>query len=231
VTTRPAPYPDRVNDAQKPKDPAGDAAARGTRRRERTRARVLDAAEQLLSRHAPEEIRIEDVAALAGISPASVYVHFGTKDGLMAAVTERVLTVATETLRSAYAAPTTPLERFAGVGSAYLKLLLEHPTVVKYLMVTGERGPRSAVEDQVVERFSELRGEFEQSIRDAVDSGAIRKVDPELLSYFLFGSWNGVAALALRRDALAVEPERVELAVIEAGLVLLEGLIQAPPPA
>ena len=116
MATRPAPYPDRVNDAQKPKDPAGDAVARGTRRRERTRARVLDAAEQLLSRHAPEEIRIEDVAALAGISPASVYVHFGTKDGLMAAVTERVLTVATETLRSAYAARTTPLERFAGVG-------------------------------------------------------------------------------------------------------------------
>lgn len=202
-----------------------DAAARGSRRRERTRAQLLDAAETLVSERAPEEIRIEDVAARAGISAASVYVHFGTKDALLAAVTERVLAVATETLRSAYAAETTPLERFAGVGAAYLRLLLDHPTVVKYLTATGERGPRTPVEEEVVARFGELRREFEQSIREAVETGAIRPVDPELMSSFLFGSWNGVAALALRRDGLALTPEQVEAAVVEAGLMLLDGLL------
>lgn len=202
-----------------------DAAARGAKRRERTRATVIAAAEQLMSQHAPDAIRIEDVATLAGISPASVYVHFGTKDGLMAAVTERVLAVATDALRSAYAADAPPLERFAGVGAAYLRLLLDHPAVVKYLAVTGERGPQTAVEAEVVARFGELRAEFEQSIRDAVEAGAIRPVDPEAMSYFLFGAWNGVAALALRRDALAVSPHRVEQAVIEAGLTLLDGLM------
>ncbi|MDN4163400.1 TetR/AcrR family transcriptional regulator [Nocardioides abyssi] len=210
-----------------PADPTG-AAARGSRRRERTRTQLLDAAEELISQRAPEEIRIEDVAARAGISAASVYVHFGTKDGLLAAVTERVLGLATDALRAAYAAETTPLERFAGVGAAYLRLLLDHPAVAKYLAVTGERGPRSAVEDEVVARFSVLRGEFEQSIRDAVESGAILPVDPEAMSWFLFGAWNGVAALALRRDALTLAPERVEAAVVEAGLVLLEGLLVAP---
>lgn len=201
------------------------AAARGSRRRERTRTLLLDAAERLMSQRAPEEIRVEDVATEAGISPASVYVHFGTKDALLAAVTERVLAVATDALRAAYAAQASPLERFAGVGAAYLRLLLDHPAVVKYLTVTGERGPSTTVEDDVVVGFSVLRREFEQSIREAVEAGAIREVDPELMSYFLFGAWNGVAALALRRDALALRPERVEQAVIEAGLVLLDGLI------
>ena len=211
-------------------DPAAtDALARGSRRRERTRAQLLDAAELLLARGAPEEIRIEDVAAQAGISPASVYVHFGTKDGLLAAVTERVLTVASDALRTAYAADVPPLERFAGVGAAYLRLLREHPAVVRYLTVTGERGPRTPVEGEVVARFGELRREFEQSIRDAVEVRAIRPVDPELMSYFLFGAWNGVAALALRRDALAMTPERVEQAVIEAGLMLLDGLLLDRP--
>lgn len=212
-----------MNDAPKPV--VTDAAARGSRRRERTRARLLDAAELLMSQRAPEEIRIEDVAERAGVSAASVYVHFGTKDALLAAVTERVMAVATEALRSAYTAQASPLERFAGVGSAYLRLLLDHPVVVKYLTVTGERGPRTPVESEVVARFSQLRWEFEQSIRDAVESGAIREVDPEQMSYFLFGAWNGVAALALRRDALALSPERVEAAVIEAGLALLDGLL------
>lgn len=212
-----------MNDAEQ--SLATDAAARGSRRRERTRARILDAAEWLMSQRAPEEIRVEDVATRAGTSPASVYVHFGTKDALLAAVTERVLGVATEALRAAYAAQTSPLERFAGVGAAYLRLILDHPAVVKYLSVTGERGPATPVEDEVVARFSELRTEFEESIREAVEAGAIRSVDPEQMSYFLFGAWNGVAALALRRDALALPPERVEQVVIEAGLVLLEGLI------
>jgi len=218
-----------VDDAERTDERSTDAAARGSRRRERTRALVLDAAEQLLSRRAAEEIRVEDVAAAAGISPASVYVHFGTKDGLLAAVAERVLAVATEALRTAYAAQAPPLERFAGVGAAYLRLLLDHPAVLKYLTATGERGPRTPVESEVVTRFGELRREFEESIRDAVGSGAIREVDPELMSYFLFGAWNGVAALALRRDALVLAPERVELAVIEAGLTLLDGLMLRPP--
>lgn len=214
-----------MDDAEQSVVPDTDAAARGSRRRQRTRALVLDAAELMLSQRAPEEIRIEDVAAEAGISAASVYVHFGTKGALLAAVTERVLAVATETLRSAYEAEASPLERFAGVGAAYLRLLLDHPLVVKYLTATGERGPRTSVEGEVVARFSQLRREFEQSIRDAVESGAIRQVDPELMSYFLFGAWNGVAALALRRDGLALPAERVEAAVIEAGLTLLDGLI------
>ncbi|WP_185995780.1 TetR/AcrR family transcriptional regulator [Nocardioides campestrisoli] len=218
-----------MDDAERTDERSTDAAARGSRRRERTRALVLDAAEQLLSRRAAEEIRVEDVAAAAGISPASVYVHFGTKDGLLAAVAERVLAVATEALRTAYAAQAPPLERFAGVGAAYLRLLLDHPAVLKYLTATGERGPRTPVESEVVTRFGELRREFEESIRDAVGSGAIREVDPELMSYFLFGAWNGVAALALRRDALVLAPERVELAVIEAGLTLLDGLMLRPP--
>jgi AcrR family transcriptional regulator len=220
-----------VDDPQNAAGPGADAAARGSRRRERTRTSVLEAAELLLSQHAPEEVRVEDVAARAGISPASVYVHFGTKDGLVAAVAERVLGVATDALRSAYAAQEPPLERFAGVGAAYLRLLLDHPAVLRYLSVTGERGPRTPVEDEVVARFGELRLEFEQSIRDAVQAGAIRAVDPELLSHFLFGAWNGVAALALRRDALVLPAERVEAAVIEAGLVLLDGLMLPEPSA
>lgn len=206
---------------------ASGAAARGSRRRERTRTLVLDAAERLMTQAPPEEVRVEDVAAEAGISPASVYVHFGTKDALLAAVAERLLAVATDSLRAAYSADTSPLERFAGVGAAYLRLLLDHPAVGRYLGTTGERGPRTQVEEEVVARFSDLRREFEQSIRDAVEAEAIRPVDPERLSYFLFGAWNGVAALALRRDALAVPAEQVEQAVIEAGLVLLDGLIGA----
>ena len=189
----------------------------------------MDAAEQLMSQRAPEEIRIEDVATQAGISPASVYVHFGTKDALMAAVTERVLAVATESLRSAYAAETSPLERFAGVGSAYLRLLLDHPAVVKYLTVTGERGPGTPVEDRggraVQPAARRVRGEHPGRGGGGRHPAGRPRADVVLPLRRL----ERRRRPGLRRDALAMPTERVEQAVVEAGLVLLEGLIVETP--
>jgi hypothetical protein len=49
--------------------------------------------------------------------------------------------------------------------------------VVKYLTLTGERGPHATVEGEVVARFSQLRRESEQRIRVAVETGATRQVD------------------------------------------------------
>lgn len=201
-----------------------DAAARGARRRERTRAAVLDAAEELLSTEAPERIRVEDLAARAGVSPASIYLHFGTKDAVVAAVVERLMRVAAERMRAAYEDEAPPLERFRRVGAAYLGLLLDHPAVVKYVAVTGERAPLSDAERDAEAQMIALREEFEAQISAVVEAGQMRPVDPRLLSYFLFGAWNGVAALALRQDSLALTRDEVGRAVLQASLALVEGL-------
>jgi len=204
-------------------------ADRGAQRRERTREAALVAAEQLLGERTPAEIRIEDVAALAGLSPGSIYGHFKTKDGLIAATTDRLLSQAAEALRVASATGATPLERFQNSGVAYLRLLLDHPAVIKYLALTGERAPETDEERDAHARIIQLRVDFEAVIRDAVQAGGVRHVDPRLMSYFLFGAWNGVAALALRRDGLGLSRAEIEAAVLQAGLMLTGGV--AGPPA
>lgn len=58
----------------------------GTSRRDQTSAALLSAARELLLERGYTATRIEDVAKLAGRAPATAYVHFPTKNYLVASV-------------------------------------------------------------------------------------------------------------------------------------------------
>lgn len=56
-----------------------------------TRDAVLDAALDLLMEEgAPSEVRLEDIARRAGVSRQSVYLHFGSRAGLLVALVQHV---------------------------------------------------------------------------------------------------------------------------------------------
>ncbi len=63
--------------------PASSGLPRDERRR-RTEAAILDAARELFAEHGFERTTIRAVAARAGIDPALVMQHFGSKQGLFA---------------------------------------------------------------------------------------------------------------------------------------------------
>ena len=51
-----------------------------------TRARLLDAAEHLLTTTSYEDLRVRAVCARAGVNPAAVHYHFGSREDLVAAL-------------------------------------------------------------------------------------------------------------------------------------------------
>ncbi|MCB1488413.1 MAG: TetR family transcriptional regulator [Bauldia sp.] len=53
--------------------------------------RILDATEQVLTRHGPAKANVVDVARVLGVSHGTVYRHFSSKAALRDAVTERWL--------------------------------------------------------------------------------------------------------------------------------------------
>ncbi|QGK72074.1 TetR family transcriptional regulator [Allosaccharopolyspora coralli] len=56
------------------------------------RARLLDAAEELLLRSGCDAVSVRAINAEAGMNPAAVHYHFGSKDALIAALLEARLT-------------------------------------------------------------------------------------------------------------------------------------------
>jgi len=200
------------------------AAVRGARRREQTRTTVLDAAERLMVTLPPAEIRIEQVAEGSGVSVASIYVHFGNKDGLIAAVLERLLQVAGDTLARAYAAAERPFDQIIATGLAYLDLLLDRPALAVHLTLSGMTEPTSETARLVSQRMDALRQQFEDRIRASIEAGEIAPIDAHSMSYFLFGAWNGVASFALRRDQLALSRDEVFAAVRTASRAMAVGI-------
>jgi AcrR family transcriptional regulator len=71
--------------AKKPPTP------RKRRSSDEARASILDAAEQQLREVGPGGIRLQDVAKAVGVSHPTVLHHFGNREGLIAAVVERVI--------------------------------------------------------------------------------------------------------------------------------------------
>ncbi|MUL66847.1 hypothetical protein BOO86_20400 [Mycobacterium sp. CBMA 234] len=191
----------------------------------RTRAAILDAAEVLLSHRSADAIKVDDVAEVSGISPASVYGHFGTKDALVDAVVERLLDTSMATLAAAYARDGSPFEQVQEAGRAYMQLLVEHPALTRYLSVNALAGPGLPADGLVAERMHLLRSMFEERIQAAIDAGELQPIDSRLMSFFLFGAWNGVAALALRQDQAQLTPAEVEQSLLQALQVLRQGVV------
>src|SRR5689334_23333134 len=65
--------------------------SRGSRKKARTYAAILDAAEALFRERGLQATTIDDVAEQADVSVGSVYVHFKNKSGLYLALVERAL--------------------------------------------------------------------------------------------------------------------------------------------
>jgi AcrR family transcriptional regulator len=112
-----------------------------TRRRERRREELLDVADQVVQRRGPG-VSMDEIAAEAGITKPVLYRHFGDKDGLYEALTNRYVTELSEALKPAVVSPE-PRARLAATIDAYLSYVEREPERYRFLLHAGEQ-PRTA---------------------------------------------------------------------------------------
>jgi AcrR family transcriptional regulator len=203
-------------------------ATRGARRSARTRAAILDAAEGAFASTGYRRTRMEDVAESADVAVGSIYLHFGNKDGLYLALVERALELFGRYMREAYRPEWSPLEQVLAGGDAYLRFHVEHPGAFRFLAFDGVETDTPVVDPaaraRVAQGVDALVEEFEAKIAEAIAAGEARPVDPRLAARFLWGAWNGVVALGLRSDGLALTEADIEAALQQAREIVLAGL-------
>lgn len=94
--------------------------------------RIRDAALKHFAAHGTAATSLRDIADTAGVSIGLVQHHFGTKDGLITAVDEHVLTVLGSNLAGTSPAPSP--DPVVDHGHRVTTLIAEHTDVIDYLM-------------------------------------------------------------------------------------------------
>jgi TetR/AcrR family transcriptional regulator len=208
------------------KPPTGPG--RVQRRRTRTRAALLDAAERAFMSEGYHGVSMETLADEADVSVGSIYNLFANKAGLYLAVAERATELFAQYLARAYAASDSPLEQVMACGDAYLRFHLEHPGAFRFIAFSGVEARPPDVDDAgraAGARALEVVDEFRDCIAAAVAAGEVSpRVDPELTSRVLFGAWNGIVALGARQDMLHLSEEAIADAIAQARRIVLDGL-------
>ena len=102
-------------------------AERREEEKERRRAEIIDAAEQLYSEVGWDAVTMDGVAKCARLSRALIYVYFQDKSDLLLAIAERALAELRVSFVAAAAAQTSGLDRVQAIGQAYVLFQQQTP--------------------------------------------------------------------------------------------------------
>lgn len=176
-----------------------------TRRPDRREA-ILAAAARLIARRGVRGLRVEEVAAEAGVSPPLLYYHFGSRAGLVRAALEHAGERAPS---SALREPREDVSGRAALERALLAELDEDPAVRDNAVVWGEVTATAIFEPELRDDVRRAADSWRGVVADAIQRGIADhsiadEVDPgeaaELLITLVDGLCNRWLAGALPRE-------------------------------
>jgi AcrR family transcriptional regulator len=122
------------------------------------REALLDAADRIVQRDGPAA-SMATIAAEAGITKPILYRHFGDKNGLYGALTDRHTDRLLASLRAALSQPGTRRERVARTVDAYLASIEAEPQVYRFLVHSAEAADADSSVRSFTRRLSALLAE------------------------------------------------------------------------
>ncbi|MGD2215242.1 MAG: TetR/AcrR family transcriptional regulator [Gemmatimonadales bacterium] len=159
-----------------------------------TEAAILEAARDLLAEGGLEALSMRGVAARVGVSATALYNYFENKQALVKSVVTQGFERFTGYLRDAIVdLPVGSAERLKALGEAYIRFALENGEYFRVIFASHAETPRE------IEELPEGGGYelFRQTVVDAMEAGAIREADPDLVVLYLWTHVHGLVTLLL----------------------------------
>lgn len=209
--------------------PPPEPTTRTERRKARTAAAILDAAERLFLRRGFGVTTMEDISEEADVAIGSIYAHFGSKDGVYGGLIDRALELDKLYCDEGFDSGKTPVERLVGLSEGYLRFAREHPGYFRLFRFPPPDRPSEETAPQPAERVAQrIREETERMagcVRAAIDEGIARPVDAESTATFLWAAWDGVIACHLGPANMNLTDAEFEAVLDRAREVLTLGLL------
>ena len=162
--------------------------------REATRLALLDAAEAAFASHGLEGARVDDIAAVAGVSVGTLYNHFGDRRQLLEALLEgrrqELVARIDEELREGEEVP------FARLLERFVRTLLGHFDAHRALfqLLMEEEASHSRSRKRKTSMLRDLVLRAEQLVARGLSEGALREKDAEHFPVLLVSLVRGMLA-------------------------------------
>lgn len=174
-------------------------------RRARTRAKIIAAAFNLFGAHEGVLVRIEDIAALAGVTRMTFYNHFASMAALREAVcfelTHDFLTSVTQTL----ATLDDPRKQIATAVRLYLSKAGSDSSWARSILNLSSDG---------IPFGAETFREAEQTMREGIEAGVFQDIESALGRDLVLGTTLAAIAAILRGQTGPEHAERVAAAIL-----------------
>jgi AcrR family transcriptional regulator len=194
------------------------------------RALIVAAAAAEFGRRGPRDMRMEDIAAAAGVTKAVVYDHFKSKDELHAEVLARASDDLVTYVTEAIFEFETPKDRFRAALRATFEIVARRPDIRALLL--GQEGPDPKVHRAAVKAHHTARRAiatlyltnplFLRGRRD-------RERRAEHVAQAGMGAINALVALGIEQKLDPDYLADLAIAVLDPGMAVMAG--EAPAPA
>jgi AcrR family transcriptional regulator len=158
-----------------------------------TETAILEAARDLLAEGGVDALSMRMVADRVGLSATAIYHHFAGKQDLVKRVVEtgyqRFEEYGCEVMKSY---PRGSLELLIALGEGYVRFAFENQAYFRVLF-NIQRDPRDVEELPAGGGYHVLR----QCVLEAMENGAIRQADPDLVAHYLWTNVHGLVTLIL----------------------------------
>ncbi|MCK9519894.1 MAG: TetR/AcrR family transcriptional regulator [Dehalococcoidia bacterium] len=170
---------------QTPAAPGDRPLGRLERRKARTRAAILDAANRLFQQQGYEETSIQQIAELADTGVGTVYGYFAAKEQILREVLRTHTQEAVARYHAAVSEDTPAIDRVLAALDTFAQYLRENRTVLlaAFQTAAGTRPLEEEEADWLFEAYSNL-------IREGVQGGELRDVPVSATVRMLIGSYS-----------------------------------------
>lgn len=170
-----------------------------------TFAAILDAAVQVIGARGYHGTSVRDIADAAGVSPGSLYNHFGSKHDLLVVILDRGLdNLINATEQALYDAAPDPASRLRSLVAAHVS---DHARsrLESHIGNSELRSLGAAARALVVSKRDTQQRMFDRVVRDGIRQGVFESPDAQMASRFIVTACTAVAAWYRPGGAATIE--------------------------
>ena len=183
------------------------AKERREREREQRKSHILNTARALLLEKGMNATSINQIAKGSELSIGAIYFYFKDKEELFAALQLEGLELLHQSISQAVDRKSPPEKKIRSIAVAYLRFSEEHKNyfdIINYFLTSPGTIFPPNLKNEIDEHGNASINTLAKAIREGIDKGQFKTVDPRRQAIILWSTFNGVIQLKkLERTILA----------------------------